>query len=457
MRVEKSQEWLRTNETQMIDVAEKIWQLAEVAFHEHQSSKILVDILKKNGFTVVEQYAGIPTAFRASYGTGKLKIGLLAEYDALPGLSQEVGTMIKSIENQDSGHGCGHNLMAVTCLASALAIKESMESLDECTIVLYGCPAEELLVGKGFMAREGAFKELDLAIAWHPGIRNMTIATPWTALESGEFFFTGRSAHAAGDPFNGRSALDAVEIMDIGANYLREHVRDDVRLHYQITYGGGAPNIVPEKASVLYYVRANSRERTMDTFERVKKCADGSSIMTETSYELVNKGGCYELLINEPLVKAMDYAMSITEKPVYTQKELDFADELNKQNKNYAKISKKQSYQSIFDDIKGIVRTPMGGSTDVGDVSHIVPLVLFMTATQNSLAPGHSWQVTACSGSSIGYKGMFFASRIIVNFVDHVLSNPEIVINAKREFDEEISGRDYICPIHKNMSIEDFA
>jgi aminobenzoyl-glutamate utilization protein B len=456
MNTKLAREWIDNNQGRMCGVSKKIWSTPETAFRERESYEVLVNILKEEGFLVEERFGGIPTAFRATYGSGSPVIGLLAEYDALPDLSQKVSTKKEEMEEGAPGHGCGHNLMAAACLSAALALKEGLESEEEATIVLYGCPAEEILNGKGFMAREGAFKELDLAISWHPSSTTSVQGSPMTALESGEFFFKGRTAHAAGDPENGRSALDAVELMDIGANYLREHVTDDVRIHYQITNGGGAPNIVPDKASVLYFTRAKDRRNVLETYERVKKCADGASTMTETSYELKSRGGCYEILINETLNTVMEAVLLETPEPVYTEEELAFAEELNKTSPSYERASKADDYESIKTKSIGIRRGFGGGSTDVGDVSHIVPLVMFTTATHNSLAAGHSWHITASSGHSIGEKGMLYAARSMVEFVRRVLEDPEILINAKEEFDRSTKDDKYICPVTDDMKVEDF-
>ncbi|MDI9472028.1 MAG: amidohydrolase [Tissierellia bacterium] len=454
MDAKRANDWIKKNAEEIGDVSKQIWNMAETAFCEAGSSKLLMRLLEEEGFTI-ERYEAIPTAFRAVYGTGFPVIGLLAEYDALPGLSQKVSTQKEPAEEDAPGHGCGHNLMAGACLAAALALKEAMESEDEYTIVFYGCPAEEILVGKGFMAREGAFRELDVAVSWHPGKENTVLGTTMTALEAGEFHFRGKTAHAAADPYNGRSALDAVEIMDIGANYLREHVTADVRIHYQITGGGGAPNIVPDKASVLYFTRANNRTHLLETFERVKKCAEGASVMTETDYELRSRGGCYEVLVNETLVHLMNEAMEEAQPPVYTQEELEFAEALNRTSASYEKASKQEDYESIITGVQGVVRSPVGGSTDVGDVSYIVPLVMFMSASHNSLSTGHSWHITATSGHTIGQKGMLYATRSIVRFVEKLLLNPQVLEKAKTEFEESTKDHLYRCPIAPEMKVED--
>ncbi|MDO5690251.1 MAG: amidohydrolase [Tissierellia bacterium] len=453
MDLQRGLKWLKENEQMLADASKQVWDTPEVGFQEEKSAAFLADILEQAGFDVERSYAEIPTAFRATFGKGKPVIGLLAEYDALPGMSQKVQTTQEPIEVGGAGHGCGHNLIGGTMLTVALSLKEAMDSEEDMTIVYYGSPAEELLVGKGFMARAGAFTELDLAITMHPWVSNYVAMSTMTALESGKFHFYGTTAHAAADPWNGRSALDAVELMDVAANYLREHVTDDVRIHYAITEGGIAPNIVPDKASVLYYVRAQYRSSVMDTFDRIEKCAEGAALMTGTRYELERKGGCYEVMANEVLSEVLNEALLAAEPPVYTQAELDFAEALNKTSPKYEAAAGQPGYEPISTGVKEMYRGPVGASSDVGDVSHIVPLVYIMAATQNSLAPNHSWHITACAGHSIGQKGMLYSGRAILGFVDRVLKDPSLIVKAKAEFDGNTRDNPYQCPITEEMTI----
>ena len=455
MDLQKSINWLNDNSQNIADISKKIWGFAETAFQEHKSAELIANTLKDNGFKVEEGISGIPTAFKATYGTGGPSIGFLGEYDALPGMSQEVGTEKKPLEDGKPGHGCGHNLLGVSPLASVLAIKEGMESEDEVTLVYYGCPAEELLIGKGYMARGGAFRDLDLAISWHPMNDNLVLDGTMTAIESAKFHFKGVTAHAAADPWNGRSALDAAELMTTGANYLREHVQDGVRIHYIYEDAGKAPNIVPDTSSLYFFVRAANRELTVETFDRLVKCAEGASIMTETSFEVEKVGGCYEILPNEVLMDTLVEALNETPKLEFTEDEFKFAEEINKQSPKYEVASKKKDYKSINTDFLGKVKLNVSGSSDVGDVSHIVPLVFFLTASQNSLAPNHSWDNVSCNGMSIGQKGMLYAAEGMVRWAEKLIENPELVEQAKNEFKLATNGKEYICPITDDMDYRD--
>lgn len=455
MDLQKSLDWLEENKEIISDISKDIWSFAETAFVEYESSKLIAQTLEDHGFDVELGYAGLPTAIRATYGTGKPVVGFLGEYDALPGMSQEVATEKQPREEGKPGHGCGHNLLGVAPLGSALALRYGMESEDEMTIVYYGCPAEELLIGKGYMAREGAFQDLDFAISWHPMGGNYVLGTSMTAIETARFHFKGKTAHAAADPWNGRSALDAAELMTTGVQYLREHVEDGVRMHYIFEEAGEAPNIVPDKSSLYFFVRAQNRNLTVETFDRMVKCAEGSSIMTETTYEMDKVGGCYEIMpnkvLNNVLVETFEEAPGLE----FTEEEYEFAEEINKHSPKYEAASAMDNYTPLNTDFVGVVTQPVGGSSDVGDVSHICPLVFFCTTTQNSLAPNHSWDNVSCNGMSIGQKGMLYASDIMVRFVDKVLADEEILKEAQEEFDREIVGQEYVCPIDDDMDYKD--
>ena len=315
--------YLNEKRDELIKVSKEIWANPELGHKEHFASKRIAEILESEGFDVELGYVNIPTAIKATYGSGSPVIGLLGEYDALPGLSQKVSTTEEPIIQGAPGHGCGHNLLGVCKLAAAIAIKEGIKQGDlKGTIVFYGCPAEEQLTGKPFMARGGAFRDIDMAISWHPASYNIASYASKTALNSAKFHFKGKTAHAALDPQNGRSALSAVELMNVGANYLREHVTDDVRIHYVITDGGGAPNVVPDKATVFYFVRALTREAVVDTYNRLVKIAEGAAMMTETQLEVELLGGCYNYLVNKVLVDLSHKVMTETKRPEWTEEEL---------------------------------------------------------------------------------------------------------------------------------------
>lgn len=439
------------------DLATKIWENPEVAYTEYKASKWTAELLQEQGFEVEFEYAGLPTAIKATWGSGKPVIGFLGEYDALPGMSQKVSINKDPVEEGAPGQGCGHNLLGVAHVGAVLGMKKEMEEKNlQGTIIYYGCPAEEVLTGKPFMARGGGFKEIDISIAWHPSTKNNISIGTSTGLNSAKFHFKGRTAHAGGDPHNGRSALDAVELMNVGAQYLREHVTDDVRIHYIITEGGTAPNIVPDKAASWYYVRALSREAVEDTYNRLLKIAKGAAMMTETELEIEFLGGCYNTLQNRVLVDLVHKTMQEVELPQWTEEELKFAKELNKVSANYDKIlaSGEISEGTHIDDKVGpIVDVNSYGSTDVGDVQHIVPGVMFYTAIHNIGAAGHSWQITSCSGSSLGSKGMLYAAKVMAVAGIKALEDPSIVEDAKAEFKEVMKGKTYECPIPDDVPI----
>ncbi|WP_018962555.1 amidohydrolase [Coprothermobacter platensis] len=310
MAGETALNWVGKHRDYLSEVSDTIWDYAEVGFQEFKSSKLLADELEKAGFTVERAVAGLPTAFVATWGSGSPRLGFLAEYDALPGLSQKVTTHREPVKEGAPGHGCGHNIFGAGVMGAVIALKEEMkEDKLPGTIVFYGCPAEELLAGKVFMARAGLFDDLDCALTWHPMGFNMVSLGSMTAMNSVKFTFHGIPAHAAASPEQGRSALDAVELMDIGANYLREHVVQEARIHYVITNGGGEPNVVPPEAQVWYYVRAPKRKDVDAIFERLVKIADGAAMMTDTTYDMKFSTACYDVLPNKALATLLNDSM----------------------------------------------------------------------------------------------------------------------------------------------------
>ena len=447
---------IEKNEKLLTDLAKKIWDHPETAYNEVKACEWTAEVLRSLGFEVEVGYADLPTAIRATWGKGHPVIGFLGEYDALPGLSQKVGTEKEAIEYGAPGQGCGHNLLGVACLGGALGMKAELEERGlEGTVVFYGCPAEEVLTGKAFMAREGAFRDLDVAFSWHGSTSNNLSTGTMTGLNSAIFHFKGITAHAGGDPHNGRSALDAVELMNVGANYLREHVTSDVRIHYVIKEGGTAPNIVPDNASVWYYVRAMSREAIEDTYRRLILVAEGAAHMTETQLEIEYLGGCYNTLNPVMLTNLTHDVMEQIEMPHWTDEELAFADELNKKSQQYqaVKDSGKLENGPLCTFVEPVAKRDGYGSTDVGDVQHIVPCVQVMTATCNLAAPGHSWQITSCAGMSIGMKGMLFGSKVMAATAMKLVEDPKLVEQAKEEFNKQMNGRTYNCPIPKEIPV----
>ena len=435
----------------------KIWNTPEIAYLEVEACKWTAEMLKNEGFDVEIGVGGVPTAIKATYGSGHPVIGLLGEYDALPGMSQKVQTEKEAVEAGCPGQGCGHNLLGVAHVGAAIGIKaEMIEKKLPGTIIYFGCPGEEQLTGKPFMARGGAFDGIDMCIAWHPSNGDRISIGTQTALNTAKFHFKGRTAHAGGDPHNGRSALDAVELMNVGANYLREHVTSDVRIHYTLTEGGTAPNIVPDKACVWYYVRAMRREAVEDVYARLVKVAKGAAMMTETEVEIEFLGGCYNTLNNKVLANLVKDTMHEIPQEPWTDEEIAFAKALNEQSPQYkagcAAVNRPEGTQ-LYEGPMEIETANSYGSTDVGDVQHIVPGIMIRTATYNIGAPGHSWQITACSGMSIGEKGMNRAAQVMAVSALKVLNDTSIYEAAKAEFDQEMAGKKYVCPIPAEVPV----
>jgi aminobenzoyl-glutamate utilization protein B len=405
----------------------------------------------------------MPTAFVASYGSGKPIIAVLGEYDALPGLSQVAEWVKKPLKEGAPGHGCGHNLLGTAGVGGVLAVKKAIDAGEvKGTIRYYGCPAEEIFNAKGYMIRPGGvFEDIDISITWHPGSINSIAVRSNTALNSVFFKFYGKTAHAAADPYNGRSALDAVELMNVGANYLREHMISDARLHYVITNGGLAPNIVPAEAEVYYFVRAPERYQVDELYNRLIKVAEGAALMTETRLEIDFEGGVYNPIRND-VVNTVIYDKMRQLGPVkFNKNEQEFAQELKKTVPplDVTEIKKivppdrldtvlKSLSVSLFPDIfpplgKGTVAA---GSTDVGDVSWYIPLGGFGTACHVVGSPGHSWQNVATSGMGIGHKGMIKAAQIICLTALEFMSNPQLVEKAREEFNYTFKDKSYKSP-----------
>ena len=444
---------------ELISLSDRIWENPEGPYQEYKASAWAADVLKEHGFRVVLGAGGIPTAVKATFGSGKPVIGFLGEYDALPGLSQEREMLEEApVPGQAYGHGCGHNLMCAANVGAVIALKDQMQKENlPGTIVFYGCPAEEILTGKPLMARAGLFNELDAALAFHPMECNMTTYGNMVALDMVKFHFKGISAHASADPYNGRSALDAVELMNVGANYMREHIRPDEKIHYMITECGKVPNIIPDKACVWYYIRADKRTSVEKLFQRLHKIAQGAALMTETDMTVEYLGGCYECLNNRVLEDAVYDAMLTIPQEPWTEKEMEIAGQLNRQ---YAEgtISRQQANglpadMQLHTGVLPMQTTGDGSSSDVGDVAHIVPTAFFTTACNNIGAPGHHWQITACAGNSIGHKGMIYAAKVLAKAALELLTKPEILQKARQEFIEATNGMPYKCPLPDSYQI----
>lgn len=468
MAGETALRWLDEKKALLTDINDRIWEFAEVGLQEHKSADLLADELERAGFRVERGVAGMPTAFTASFGSGNPKIGFLAEYDALPHLSQKAIPTREPLVTDAPGHACGHNTYGAAVLGSVIALKAEMErdSLPG-TIVFFGCPAEETLVGKTFMARAGLFNDLDCSLTWHPGTFNTVSLGSSNAMNSAKFTFFGRSSHAAGDPENGRSALDAVELMNIGVNYLREHVIEAARLHYVITKGGGEPNVVPAEAQVWYYVRAPRRQEVDAIFQRVLKIAEGAAMMTETTWKYDLLAGCYNMLPNQVLTDVLYGAMQQVGAPKWSAEDLAFAKEMTQSFQPGMKdallreIAKKLNLGTspevlamlnakyLDDEVHpALDKGDIGkGSTDVSDVSWVTPTAQFSTTCHPIGTPGHSWQFTAASGTPIAHKGLELAAKTLAIAGSQLLRQPELVAKARAEFTAATAGQPYQCPI----------
>lgn len=438
----------------LIELAQKMWDTPETAFKEVNACKWTAEILEKYGFKVEVGAFGLPTCVVGRWGSGHPVIGLLGELDALPGMSQKCQVIKEPAVPGAPGQACGHNLLNVAHLAAAIGAKAEMEERGlPGTIVFYGCPAEEECIGKAFMARNGAFDEIDVAYAWHGNQSNDVPIGTMVGVDTAIFHFNGRTAHAGGDPYNGRSGLDACELMNVGANYLREHVTDDVRIHYVYKDCGTAPNIVPDKGSVWYFVRALTREATEDTYNRLVKVAQGAALMTETELDIEYLGGCYPTMPNRVLANQCRDIMLKIGAPEWSEGEKQFAQALNETCSQYEALKASGALDDgpLNTKINELRSLNSFGSTDVGDVEHIVPCVMVNTATYNNAAAGHTWQLCACAGSTIGYKGMLFGGKIMADAAIELIDKPEILEAAKKEFEESMHGRTYKCPIPKDL------
>lgn len=450
------------------NISDKIWEFAETAFEEYKSADYLCNALGKEGFSVTKNVGGIETAFLGTFGTGRPLIGLLGEYDALSGLSQVANVAHKKVlfENEN-GHGCGHNLLGAGAFAACLGIKKYLEETKRPgTVIYFGCPGEEGGSGKAFMAREGVFDGLDACLTWHPGSHNAVRTSSSLANYQVYYKFHGISAHAAGKPHQGRSALDAVTLMNTGVQFLREHVKSDVRIHYAVTNTGGfSPNVVQSYAEVLYLIRAPEISQVKQVYERVNDIAKGAALMTGTRVEIDFVKACSNLIPNCILERQLYENMKITPLPGYTDEEILFAQEIidsielressmeslaaqipDKEDRDYvlSKIGQPindflmpyHSYESI---------SP--GSTDVGDVSWICPTAQITAASWAADTPGHSWQVVAQGKNSMAYKSVIYVGQVLAGTAIDLLTDSDIIVQAKSELETRLGDNEYICPI----------
>ena len=431
------------------------------------AAALLAKELAEAGFKIEWGVGQMPTAFVATWGTGGPVLGFLGEYDALPGLSQTVAAAKQAVEVLGPGHGCGHNLFGTACMAAAMALKTAMQQSNiKGTIRFYGCPAEETLVGKVFMARDGAFDDLDAAISWHPGSTNIVWNGSSLALNSFKVNFHGVAAHAGAEPEMGRSALDGVLLMDVGMNYLREHVIDKARIHSVVTSGGQAPNVVPAFAQVWYFVRAPHRRQVDEIYARVLEIAQGAALMSGTRHEIEFITGGYDLLPNNTLSALLLETMQAADGMRFTDQERSFAKDLQAtfpagsvqrdfdwmQKSARSGIAAAEIDNPLWEQVLAHSDTPplMGGSTDIGDVSWITPTAQLTTCCWPLGTPGHSWQTVASSGSSIGVKGMLFAAQGMALAGLELLAKPALLQAARAEFIKAKNGAEYVTALAKN-------
>ena len=415
-------------------ISKQIWDYAELGYQEEKSSLLLQEQLRKEGFDVKAGMAGIPTAFVATYGSGKPVIGILGEYDALPGLATEAKPEFTPIAGQKGGHGCGHNLFGTASMAAATEVKNWLKSSGHSgTVKIYGCPAEEGGSGKVYMVREGLFNDVDVVLHWHPGSQNSADAGSSLANKNAKFRFRGIAAHAAASPERGRSALDGVEAMDYMVNMMREHIPSDTRIHYVITKGGDAPNVVPAFAEVYYYARNKDRSVVQSVWKRIENAAEGAAKGTGTKVDWEVLGGVYEILPNVTLAEVMHNNLKTVGGLTYTPEETAFANKISETFGEGQKVPVTNA--ALVKDFRDASESATsGGSTDVGDVSWTVPTVGLQTATWVPGSSAHSWQSTAASGMSIGQKGMIVAAKTLALTALDLYKTPALIEKAHAEW-----------------------
>lgn len=453
-------DWIEKNKSRIIEISDKIWEFAELGLIEFKSSALLADELEKHGFNVERGVAGMPTAFVATWGEAKPVIGIMGEYDALPGLSQKKVPWKEPVEPGKPGHGCGHNIHGTSGMAAAVALKKTMEEHGiEGKVRFFGCPAEENFSGKVFMVRDGYFSDVDAAISHHPGSMNAVTLKSSVALNSVKFHFYGEASHAGGSPEQGRSALDAVELMNAGVNFLREHVIQDARIHYIIGKGGEQPNIVPAYASSWYYIRAPERDQVEFIHNWILDIAKGAALMTRTKVKDEFMGGLYNKMPNRVIAELIVRNMREIGLPEYGDEELKFARRLAESITPEMKMdqlrkSKRPGWEKLVDKLMDDeIPGPWGegetshGSTDVADVSWQTPTVEFSTATWVLGVPGHSWHCAAQSGVGLGHKSLIFAAKVMAATAIDLLMNGDILNKAKKEHQQRIRDKKYKSPI----------
>lgn len=467
MDKQKLYQSVEKNKDILTELSDQIWSFAELSMKEFKSAEYYCKLMEEQGFTVERQLCGIPTAFSGKYGTGKPIIGILGEFDALDGLSQEAGIAErKPLAGNTCGHGCGHNMLGAASLGAAMAVKEAIVAGElHGTVIFYGCPGEEGCAGKTFMARDGMFKDLDAAITWHPGDVNQIMTGSNAASLQFEYSFTGVAAHAAGDPQNGRSALDAAELMNVGVQFLREHMGKKESVHYSfLDVGGVSPNVVQPTATVLYMIRGENVRKAKALKKRVDDIAKGAALMTGTTVTFRQIDGTASTISNQVLEKLLNDNLLEAPLPEYTSEEWDLAakvketystEELpgtgmeeNAVLKSFMQEKTQGGKRALNDFVVPYYPafTYSPGSTDVGDVSWLTPTAQFSAVTWASGSPGHSWQNVSLGRSSIGYKGLLYAAKVLAASCADLMEDPELLQKARAEFMVS-AAEGYDCPI----------
>ena len=437
-------DWVDGNAETLNRINKNIWSYAETGLREFKSAQELIDLLKASGFALEEGVAGMPTAFVASYGSGRPVISILAKYDALPGLSQEATPERRERAGVESGHGCGHSAFGTASTGAAVAIKQAMaRGQVQGTIRLYGTPAEETGIGKTYMLRDGLFKEDDMILSWHTGDRTASTYAYTKALVSVKFRFSGLPAHASTSPHSGRSALDAVELMSTGVNYMREHIKEDARIHYVITQGGGQPNVVPPETEVWYYIRADKHTDVEKYFDWVQDIARAAALMSQTELTTIRvDADMHEVLPNRTLAEVMHRNLELIGAPQFSDQEKAFARRTQTAlDGHYA--------QALSEIIEPLPDEPGQGlaSTDIGDISWFVPVGRLRVASYTLGAPGHSWQIVACTGTSIGEKGLLVAAKALATSAIDLYHSQELRDRVQADFETIREPLDYLTLI----------
>ena len=434
----------------LIKLSDSVWALAETAFEEQGSAKILADYAEAQGMNVTRGVAGIPTAFTATYGSGQPVISILGEYDALPGISQKASPEKEALNPGAAGHGCGHNLFGAASLGAAIAIKEQIESGKlKGTVKFLGTPSEEKYFAKIWMVQAGLWDDVDVNVSWHPGAQTEADVQSSLALVDFKVEFYGQAAHASGDPWNGRSASDALELYTTGINYYREHIKPTLRIHYHIQDGGQVVNVVPDYSRLWVRVRDTKRTGMMPVYERIKEMAEGAAIMADVDYKITLISGIYEMLVNRRGGEVMQKNLELLGPLTYTPEEEAFAKKIQ-QATGKPQVGMDASINALLP----TAEHPMGGSTDVADVSWNVPNINLSVTVAPKDTPRHSWAVVACSGMSIGHKGMIQAAKAMSMTMVDLFQQPKLVQEIKAEFKERKGDEVYTPMIEGPAPLE---